>query len=67
MNANAPSNSNTKKIGFWMVLSLVLGNMIGSGIFVTPSTLAPYGLASIWLDLYYFWSNNVSVFVLRVK
>ena len=50
MNANAPASasSNTKKIGFWMVLSLVLGNMIGSGIFVTPSTLAPYGLASIY-------------------
>jgi len=48
MNANSAGNSNVKKIGFWMVLSLVLGNMIGSGIFVTPSTLAPYGLASIY-------------------
>ena len=35
------------KLGFWMCVSLVAGNMIGSGIFLLPSSLAPYGSISI--------------------
>lgn len=40
-----------RQLGFWMCLALVVGNMIGSGIFLLPSSLAPYGLNSIfgWL------------------
>jgi basic amino acid/polyamine antiporter, APA family len=33
----------TRKIGFWIAVTLVMGNMIGSGIFLLPSSLAPYG------------------------
>jgi APA family basic amino acid/polyamine antiporter len=29
-------------IGFWMAVALVMGNMIGSGIFLLPASLAPY-------------------------
>lgn len=38
-------------LGFWMCLALVIGNMIGSGVFLLPASLAPYGLNSIlgWL------------------
>lgn len=32
-----------KGLGLWMVTSLVTGNMIGSGVFLLPSTLAHYG------------------------
>jgi len=32
-----------KKLGFWMCLSLVVGCLIGSGIFLLPAELAPYG------------------------
>jgi APA family basic amino acid/polyamine antiporter len=34
-------------LGFWMCVALVVGNTIGSGIFLLPSALAPYGAASI--------------------
>ncbi|MFT6460878.1 MAG: APA family basic amino acid/polyamine antiporter [Maricaulis maris] len=38
-------------IGFWGCWSLVVGIMIGSGIFLLPSVLAPYGLIGFsgWL------------------
>lgn len=34
----------TKSIGFWGTWSLTVGCMIGSGIFLLPTVLAPYGL-----------------------
>jgi basic amino acid/polyamine antiporter, APA family len=36
-----------RQLGFWMCLALVVGNMIGSGVFLLPASLAPYGLNSI--------------------
>jgi len=39
--------TNTKQLGFWMCLALVIGNMIGSGVFLLPASLAPYGLNSV--------------------
>jgi APA family basic amino acid/polyamine antiporter len=42
----APDAPAARGIGFWMAVALVMGNMIGSGIFLVPATLAPYrGLA----------------------
>ena len=41
-------NKRTRKPGFWFLLALVMGNMIGSGIFLLPASLAPYGLHSLW-------------------
>lgn len=38
---------NVQKIGFWATTSLVIGNMIGSGIFLLPASLASYGGISI--------------------
>ncbi len=37
-----------RQLGFWMCLALVVGNMIGSGIFLLPAHLAPYGLNALW-------------------
>lgn len=41
----------TKSLGFWMATALVVGNMIGSGVFLLPATLAPFGWNSVlgWL------------------
>ncbi|WP_317129252.1 amino acid permease [Maribacter algarum] len=35
--------SNSRKIGLWSSTALVVGNMIGSGIFLLPASLAVYG------------------------
>jgi basic amino acid/polyamine antiporter, APA family len=43
-----PQTSRPRQLGFWMCLALVVGNMIGSGIFLLPASLAPYGLNSIF-------------------
>ena len=43
---------NTKReIGFLTAVALVMGNMIGSGVFLLPASLAPYGGISVigWL------------------
>ena len=32
-----------RQIGFWTCLALVIGNTIGTGIFLLPATLAPFG------------------------
>jgi APA family basic amino acid/polyamine antiporter len=34
-------------LGFWMCTALVVGNIIGIGIFVMPAALAPYGLNAL--------------------
>src|SRR3954462_8336372 len=40
-----------RAIGFWTAVALVMGNMIGSGVFLLPASLAPYGGPSLagWL------------------
>ena len=34
-------------LGLWTAIALVVGSMIGSGVFLLPATLAPYGAASL--------------------
>ena len=36
-----------RQIGFWTVVALVMGNMIGSGVFLLPASLAPFGGLSL--------------------
>ncbi len=40
-------NSTQKPLGLWTAISLVVGSMIGSGVFLLPATLASYGAASL--------------------
>lgn len=37
----------TRELGFWMCTALVIGNMIGMGIFMQPAALAPFGLNAL--------------------
>jgi APA family basic amino acid/polyamine antiporter len=41
------SDPTRREIGFVMAVALVLGNMIGSGVFLLPASLAPYGGISL--------------------
>lgn len=36
-----------RKLGPWMAIALVVGNMIGSGVFLLPASLAAFGSASL--------------------
>jgi len=40
-----------RALGLWASMALVIGNIIGSGIFLLPASLAPFGGISIagWL------------------
>ena len=42
-------------MGLWSATALVVGNMIGSGVFLLPASLAPYGQASL-----YGWALSAS-------
>lgn len=44
--ANATA-AGSRILGFWMCTALVVGNIIGTGIFVMPAALAPYGLNAV--------------------
>lgn len=39
-------NPRAEALGLWTLTALVVGNMIGSGVFLLPASLAPYGGAS---------------------
>jgi len=43
-----------RKLGLWAVLAIVMGDMIGSGIFFTPGELAAVA-TSEW-QVYFFWA-----------
>jgi basic amino acid/polyamine antiporter, APA family len=47
---HAPADA-PRTLGFWMCTALVVGNIIGAGIFAMPAALAPFGLNALrgWL------------------
>lgn len=46
--STASPTTHKRTIGLWILTSLVAGNMIGSGIFLLPASLASYGSISIF-------------------
>ena len=44
---NEETKKPSQKLGFFMSVALVMGNMIGSGVFLLPQSLAPFGWNAI--------------------
>ena len=40
-------NQQPRQFGLWMCVALVVGNIVGGGIFLLPASLAPFGLNSV--------------------
>jgi basic amino acid/polyamine antiporter, APA family len=47
-NVTSEASPRRRQLGFWMCLALVVGNIVGSGVYLLPASLAPYGLNSIF-------------------
>jgi APA family basic amino acid/polyamine antiporter len=49
--ATTTSGAPARTVGLWVATALVVGNMVGSGVFLLPSSLAAYGGISLvgWL------------------
>ena len=45
--AERPTSPRARTVGFWTAVTIVMGNMIGSGIFLLPASLAPFGAISL--------------------
>ncbi len=43
-----PLRLESRKLGLWMTVALVIGNMIGSGVFLLPASLAPFGWNAVF-------------------
>ncbi|WP_371388955.1 hypothetical protein [Sphingobium sp. 10 DY56-G10] len=41
--AASPSRASARTLGLAACIALVMGNMIGSGVFLLPASLAPFG------------------------
>jgi len=47
MTATTGKPAEKRALGFGMVLALVVGNMIGSGVYLLPATMAPLGINAL--------------------
>ena len=55
-------NSLQKKIGFWSAASIVVGSIIGSGVFMKPATMASQLGSPVWLTLVWIIAGLFSLF-----
>lgn len=37
-----------RQLGFWKCLALVIGNIVGAGVFLLPASIAPFGMNNAW-------------------
>jgi APA family basic amino acid/polyamine antiporter len=45
--ASSPQTAPARLLGIWSCTALVIGNIVGSGVFLLPASLAPFGIYAI--------------------
>ncbi|MDP4265750.1 MAG: amino acid permease [Bacteroidota bacterium] len=58
----ATTFSLAKKIGFWSATSVIIGSIIGSGVFMKPSSMAEQLGSPIWLTVVWIIAGLFSLF-----
>ncbi|HEX4875078.1 MAG TPA: amino acid permease, partial [Chitinophagaceae bacterium] len=56
------SNSLVQKIGFWSATSIIIGSIIGSGVFMKPASMAQQVGSPIWLTAVWVLAGLFSFF-----
>ncbi len=56
------TSSLAKKIGFWSATSVVIGSIIGSGVFMKPATMAAQLGSPVWLTIVWVIAGIFSLF-----
>lgn len=51
-----------KKIGFWAATSIIIGSIIGSGVFMKPASMAEQLASPVWLALVWIIAGMFSLF-----
>lgn len=57
-----PSSSLAKSIGFWSASSIIIGSIIGSGVFMKPATMAAQLGSPVWLTIVWVIAGVFSLF-----
>jgi basic amino acid/polyamine antiporter, APA family len=56
------TSSLAKKIGFWSATSIIIGSIIGSGVFMKPASMASQLGSPVWLTLVWVIAGIFSLF-----
>lgn len=59
---NSATTSLAKKIGFWSATSIIIGSIIGSGVFMKPASMAAQLGSPVWLTLVWVIAGIFSLF-----
>jgi len=57
-----PNGALKKNIGFWSATAIVIGSVIGSGVFMKPATMAAQTASPVWLLLIWVIAGFFSLF-----
>ncbi len=59
---NSTNNSLAKRIGFWSATSIIIGSIIGSGVFMKPSSMAAQLGSPVWMTLIWVIAGIFTLF-----
>lgn len=57
-----PATNLAKKIGFWSATAIIIGSIIGSGVFMKPSSMAALLGSPVWLTLVWVMAGIFTLF-----